>query len=155
MGATTRSMRVWSIAVLLLSASTAAAQGAPLLDAVKSQGQDKASVRVVPEKSVDLATASLPTRAGARLNAARARLPHIDVNARARPAMRRGRAPRRSSRARWSGVSSRTARIDLANQRRQAATAIADTVRVATATISRGPPAPGLLQKLEAVEKGG
>jgi len=148
-----RSMGVWSIVVLLLSASTAAAQSAPLVNAVKNQ--DQATVRPLLEKSVNLDTDSLPTRTGARVNVARAHLLHIDVGVRAMPAMRRGRAPRRSSRARWCGLWSRTPRIDAANKRGQTTTAIAVPIRPARATISRGPPAPGSLQKLEAVEKGG
>jgi hypothetical protein len=149
-----RSMGVWSIVVLLLSASTAAAQP-PLVNAVKNQDQDQATVRPPLEKSLNLDTDSLPTRTGARVNVARAHLLHIDVGARAMPAMRRGRAPRRSSRARWCGLWSRTPRIDAANKRGQTTTAIAVPIRPANATISRGPPAPGSLQKLEAVEKGG
>ena len=61
-----RSMGVWSIVVLLLSASTAAAQSAPLVNAVKNQ--DQATVRPLLEKSVNLDTDSLPTRTGARVN---------------------------------------------------------------------------------------
>jgi hypothetical protein len=151
-----RSMAVWSIVVLLLSVPTAAAQsGAPLLDAAKNHDGNKATVRARLEKSVDRDTASLPTGTGARVNVARAHLPHIDVNARAKPVIRRGRAPRRSSRARWCACSSKSPRFDAANNRGQTTTAIAVTIHPASATISRGPPAPGSLQKLEAVEKGG
>lgn len=139
MGANTRSMGVWSIVVLLLSASTAAAQSAPAL----------------LHKSVDPDSTSLQTRTGASVNVARAHLLHIGVSARAMPVIRRGRAPRRSSRARWCGLSSRTPPIDAATKRGQTTTAIAVTIRPAGATVSRGPPAPGSLQKLEAVEKGG
>jgi hypothetical protein len=155
MGANTRSMGVWSIVVLLLSACTAAAPSARLVDAAKNQNQDQATVRGLLEKSVDLDTASLLTRTGASVNVAPAHLLHIGVSARAMPVIRRGRAPRRSSRARWCGLSSRTPRIDAANKPGQTTAAIALTIRPASATIGRGPPAPGSLQKLEAVERGG
>ena len=145
-----RSMAVWSIVVLLLSAQTAAAQsGSALLAAARNHDKNNATVRARLDKPVDRDTASPLGRAGASVNVPRARLLHIDVNTRAMPVIRRSKGPRRASRARWCACPSKSLRIDLAATHRPTTAGIADTTRAASATINRGPPAPDSLQKLE------